>query len=256
MESNSSIQRYKYLYSKLLLLYPKPYFERFGEEMKLTFGDICRDRVSEHKGLFNYFLWAIFETSIQIFKKNITYNSMEHTRIKRIALITVLILLIPLIAMQFTAEVNWTLGDFIIMGALIFGTGLAYELISRKMNNKTFKLAVAIGVGTTLFMTWVNLAVGIIGSEDNAVNLMYFGVPLVALVGAFIAKFKPFALSRAMFATALYTFIIPFIALAINRPDISPGVFAVIGLNSVFALMFVASGLLFKKASILSSKQA
>jgi hypothetical protein len=40
-----------------------------------------------------------------------------------VAVVTGLILLIPLVAMQFTNEVNWSVTDFILMGSLLFGTG-------------------------------------------------------------------------------------------------------------------------------------
>ncbi|MGK7368692.1 MAG: hypothetical protein ACNS64_00650, partial [Candidatus Halalkalibacterium sp. M3_1C_030] len=49
-----------------------------------------------------------------------------------LALITGSLLLIPLIAMQFTDEVVWTLSDFIFAGTLIFGTGLTYKLLTKK----------------------------------------------------------------------------------------------------------------------------
>jgi len=42
----------------------------------------------------------------------------------RILYIVGTILLIPLIAMQLTNEVNWSLFDFIIMGAMLTITGL------------------------------------------------------------------------------------------------------------------------------------
>ena len=48
-----------------------------------------------------------------------------------VAVVTLLLLSVPLVAMQFTPEVSWGLFDFIIMGALISGTGIAYVLLSR-----------------------------------------------------------------------------------------------------------------------------
>jgi hypothetical protein len=43
---------------------------------------------------------------------------MENRNILYIALTTALILLVPLIAMQFTNEVKWTLFDFVFAGTL------------------------------------------------------------------------------------------------------------------------------------------
>lgn len=76
-----------------------------------------------------------------------------------IALGTVLILLVPLIAMQFTREVNWSLNDFITAGILLFSTGLIYELLSRKFNKH--KLLVGIVVLLGFLYLWAELAVGI-----------------------------------------------------------------------------------------------
>ena len=82
-----------------------------------------------------------------------------------VALITALILSIPLVAMQFTNEVDWSLPDFIIMGALIFGTGFSYVLLTRSSSNIMYRAAVALAIGSTFLLIWVNLAVGLIGSR-------------------------------------------------------------------------------------------
>ena len=60
---------------------------------------------------------------------------MKNISIKIILTAVVIILLIPLIAMQFTDEVNWNLPDFIVAGVLLLGTGLACELVLRKVKN-------------------------------------------------------------------------------------------------------------------------
>ncbi|MFS4491408.1 hypothetical protein [Maribacter sp. 2308TA10-17] len=61
---------------------------------------------------------------------------------KRIIVLLVIIgvmLLIPLVAMQFTEEVNWGLGDFVITAFLLFATALLIELFSRKIPNSTYR---------------------------------------------------------------------------------------------------------------------
>lgn len=80
-------------------------------------------------------------------------------------LITVLILLlIPFIAMQFTDQVNWTLPDFIVAGALLLGTGLLIEFVLRKVNRTSYRVAILIVILTALILTWFELAVGIFGT--------------------------------------------------------------------------------------------
>jgi hypothetical protein len=58
---------------------------------------------------------------------------MENKRLMGIVLTVVVLLLIPLIAMQFTNEVNWTLFDFVVAGVLLLGTGFICELVIRKV---------------------------------------------------------------------------------------------------------------------------
>lgn len=75
-----------------------------------------------------------------------------------------LLLSIPLIAMQFSTEVNWTISDFVIMGILLFGTALVIELILR--NVRTFK-SIIIFCAIALFvflLIWAEMAVGIFGT--------------------------------------------------------------------------------------------
>ncbi len=52
-----------------------------------------------------------------------TDNSLTRS-IANVALVTGALLLIPLIAMQFSEDVVWTLSDFILAGFMLFGTGI------------------------------------------------------------------------------------------------------------------------------------
>ena len=81
--------------------------------------------------------------------------------INRIALVTAGILLIPLIAMQVSDEWNWTLSDFIVIGALIAGTGLMIELARHKVRNNTHRAILVIALVLACLYIWAELAVGI-----------------------------------------------------------------------------------------------
>lgn len=61
-----------------------------------------------------------------------TVLTSSNKRIATIVLAVAAILAIPLIAMQFTDEVQWSTGDFVMMGAILLSAGLAYELIARR----------------------------------------------------------------------------------------------------------------------------
>jgi hypothetical protein len=78
-----------------------------------------------------------------------------------IILATAFILLIPLVAMQFTDEVNWTLADFLVAGTLLLATGFAFEFISRKLTATKQRAILAIALGLALVIVWTDLAVGI-----------------------------------------------------------------------------------------------
>ena len=85
-------------------------------------------------------------------------------RLIGIVLAVVLILLIPLITMQFTNEVNWNLFDFVVMGSLLLGTGLMCELVVRKVKNKDYRIGILAVIVVALFLIWAELAVGIFGT--------------------------------------------------------------------------------------------
>lgn len=82
----------------------------------------------------------------------------------RLAAITAALLLIPLVAMQFTSEVNWDETDFIVMGTLIFSIGLAFILIAQTLKSTKARFILAFTLGTAFFLIWAELAVGIFGS--------------------------------------------------------------------------------------------
>ncbi len=77
-----------------------------------------------------------------------------------IALATGGILSIPLVAMQFTSEVNWSLSDFIIMGALLFGTGFLFVHVARVIPQK-YRVLTGLAFLIVMLWIWVELAVGL-----------------------------------------------------------------------------------------------
>jgi len=90
----------------------------------------------------------------------ITHNK----RLIGIVITIALLLVIPLIAMQFTDEVNWSPPDFVIMGVLLLGTGLMCELVMRKVNNIKYRVAICGVLLAAFVLIWLELAVGIFGT--------------------------------------------------------------------------------------------
>ena len=74
------------------------------------------------------------------------------------------ILLVPLIAMKLTNDVNWKIFDFMIAGILLVGTGLTLEFILRKIKTLRYRILLGIVLFLVLFLIWAELAVGIFGT--------------------------------------------------------------------------------------------
>lgn len=112
------------------------------------------------------------------------------------------LLALPAIAMQFTEEVDWSAGDFA-FAALIFGTvGGLLELAARSSASLAYRVGVSAAVGCAFLQVWINLAVGIIGNEDNSANWTYFAVVFMTAAGAIVALGDPRGLKRAMLVAA------------------------------------------------------
>lgn len=167
-----------------------------------------------------------------------------------VVLAAAFILLLPLLAMQITDEVVWDLADFAVAGALLVGTGLAYELAARRTGDLAYRAAVGVALAAAFILLWLMGAVGIIGVEGDRADLMYLGVLAVGLIGALIARFRPQGMARALLATALAQALVAVIALVAGMPrDPVTSVPELVGLNGLFVALFVGSAWLFRHAA-------
>ncbi|MGQ0661928.1 hypothetical protein [Sphingosinicella sp.] len=114
-----------------------------------------------------------------------------------------LILLLPLVAMRFTDEVNWTGSDFVFAGVMIGSVGLVFELAVRRSRNIAYRAGVAFALAAAFLVVWANGAVGMIGNEDNLYNLLFGAVLLVALLGSAVARCRPAGMALALAAAGL-----------------------------------------------------
>jgi hypothetical protein len=152
------------------------------------------------------------------------------------------LLMLPAIAMQFHAEgVVWTASDFIAMGVMLGVACGACELVARASGNGAYRFAGGIAVATAFLTVWVNLAVGMIGSEDNPYNQLFGCVLLVALGGSVAARFRASGMAWAMGAAAVLQAGLGAIGMG---SDHRGGVFSMI-----FALPWLVSALMFRKAA-------
>jgi hypothetical protein len=99
-----------------------------------------------------------------------TMSKAASRPVARIALVTGVILLIPLLGMLFTNDVNWGVFDFVLAGVLLGGAGLLlHALMTRKA-----------GIVLTAFATAIGLAAIVLGEADDAPGLVGFGCLLIA----------------------------------------------------------------------------
>lgn len=89
---------------------------------------------------------------------------MKNKRLIIILAIVVVLLSIPLIAMQFTNEVKWSGFDFLVMTGLLLATGVGIELVLRTITKKTTRIAICLAIGFAFVLIWAELAVGIFGT--------------------------------------------------------------------------------------------
>jgi len=162
--------------------------------------------------------------------------------ILRLALATAFLLLLPLVAMHFTKDVAWGPGDFVVAGILLFGAGLTYQLLSKKAPTAAYRAAIGVAVATVLLLVWVNLAVGIIGGENDSANLMYAGVLAVLIIGGVVARLRSAGMARALFATALAQLSVAAIARFAGWSSTSL-------LDGFFVALWIGSAFLFRRAA-------
>jgi hypothetical protein len=176
---------------------------------------------------------------------NLTVSRDMQWRIARWGAASTLLLL-PLIAMHFTDEVQWSPGDFVFMGALLSILLGLYELAVRLSGDLTYRAAVGVGAVTSFLLIWINAAVGIIGNEDNDANLMFAGVLLVGFIGTCIARFEVRPMAFTLYATAAAQALVGVIVLLWGLGDDKNPLLLIAGFTSLWIL----SGRLFARASL------
>ncbi|MDX1547169.1 MAG: hypothetical protein R3247_09290, partial [Rhodothermales bacterium] len=112
-----------------------------------------------------------------------------------------------------------------------------------------YRAAVGLALGGALLLGWANGAVGLIGSENNDANLMYFGVLAVGAVGALVTRFRPRGMARALCAMALAQTLVALIALVGRLGAPHSGPLEIVTVNGFFVALFAGSAVLFRKAA-------
>ena len=120
------------------------------------------------------------------------------------------------------------------------------QILTGKNANRS---AIGVAVAAALMLIWLSLGVGIIGSDGDPANIMYFGVIAVGIIGAIIARGKPLGMARTLIAMALAQALITVIALVGKLGLPWSGPLELIVLNGFFFAMFIGSAWLFQRSA-------
>jgi lipoprotein signal peptidase len=248
MATDLAVRRYRAWYAMLLRLYPRHFYDRFGEGMTQTFHDLCRERRSAGRRLFGFALGVFFETSRGIIRENTTHMIQMQNTVLRVALVALGLLMVPLVASRVVEGWNWGPGAFVFTYVLFFGTGMAYALIARKMNAWAYKAAVLLALVAGFVLGWATMVH--MSETENPVNLVYFGVLAVGAVGAVLARLEARGMARALFAMAAALAVAWLITQVLSSDTPAGPVWNVGVMHGGFVALFAAAGLLFRRASL------
>lgn len=238
-------RRYRTWYAMLLRLYPRPFRERFGEGMAQTFHDLCREHGDDERGLFGLALWIFFETSVGIVRENTTHMSQLGRTMLHVALGALGLLMVPLVASQAVEGWNWPAGAFVRVYVLFFLTGMMIALIARRMGVWSYKAGVGVALVAGFALGWGTMVQ--VADSGHPERLWYHSVLVVGVIGACLARLKAPGLAWTLFAMAATLALIAMILPSGAPPDLARRM--AIG-HGVFVVLFTASGLLFRHASL------
>lgn len=88
---------------------------------------------------------------------------LSHRYILLLIACTVL-LSVPLVAMQFTNEVNWSIFDFLVAAVLLYSAATSVEFIMQKVKKTILKIVLMLVLAMMFSILWLELAVGLFGS--------------------------------------------------------------------------------------------
>ncbi|MDJ0712229.1 MAG: hypothetical protein QNJ14_17705 [Woeseiaceae bacterium] len=145
---------------------------------------------------------------------------------------------------------NWELLDYLVFGTMVAVVIIVVTLAWRRARNRAYRGAVAVAILGAFFLVWVNGAVGIIGSEENDANLLFFGVLGIAAVGALLARFRARGMAFALYATALAQILVAVYAVAVGLGASGPiWPRDILVITAFFSLFWLVSGWLFSRAA-------
>lgn len=165
------------LYKACLHLYPYSYRSAYGKEMMQVFEELHTNAKTSSHGITLLWLSIFKDLSKSVVVQQWEYinkgevmKSTQSTVINSNKIFALMagaiaaILLIPLIAMQFTDDVNWSVSDFLIIGLLLFFMGSLFVLVARRIHKSSNRLVLGVVCAIIVLYIWAELAVGLFTS--------------------------------------------------------------------------------------------
>lgn len=237
------------LYRLLMLLLPRDFRREYGDQMVDDFRSMLRARSASPRGIWQLVAVDLIKTANREWSDEMRSRS-TYRALFIVVLATALLLLVPAFAMRFTREVTWTAFDFAVAAVLLSGTGFTFVLVTAAAARMTvYRIALAVALGSALFLVWAILAVGIIGDSGDAADLMYIAVLAVGVTGAAMARLEPRGMARVLVVMAATQATVAAVALLGGMVPAYNTAYEVLGLNAIFAALFVAAAGLFRAAA-------
>lgn len=113
-----------------------------------------------------------------------------------------------LLALPAILHFPWSGGDFVVMGVMLASVGGGIEFLLRRSGNALVRLGSIVGVVSCFLTIWVNLAVGMIASEDNPYNQLFLLPILLFIGGALVTRFRASGMTWATLLAAAAQFLL------------------------------------------------
>jgi hypothetical protein len=145
---------------------------------------------------------------------------------------------------------HWDLLDILTFSAMVAAAVIIVLVARRRSRIPAYRFAAAVAALCAFLLAWMNGAVGIIGNEENAANLLFFGVLAVAATGSAIARFRASGLAKALYATAAAQVLVAAIALVFRLGASGPAwPRGLLIITAMFTTLWLVSGWLFRRAA-------
>lgn len=137
------------------------------------------------------------------------------------------------------------------LGAIVIGAVAAF--ITMRRHQMTYRIASASALAGAILITLSNGAVGIIGSEDNQINLIYAVVLISGYIAAAVRRFEAKKMSAVMYAIASALALLAVLALsgvlAENEGMTPQQHITYLMIHATFVLLFALPGYLYNRTA-------